>query len=196
VAHCIGAAMFSMAALSGSVKPEWVRAAVLSQVGPLLELRPTNRFRGYIASYFKYYLDIDEFDNVSTLSPFSRFLDRLLVGVLPYPWYEWGAHHSDDEPVTHGRTAALQRLGDSSMKPQRGDAGAPAIGSHPFKTYQQTIFYATIRRLTDESGQPRDHANIKSNLCFPICFLHGRKTKCSMSTSEVVDLRSVFCRGT
>jgi cholesterol oxidase len=192
VAHCIGAAMFSMAALSGRVKPEWVRAAVLSQVGPLLELRPTNRFRGYVASHLKYYLDIDEFDNVSTLSAFSRFLDRLLVGVLPYPWYEWGAHHSDDEPVTHeqycvrsygiyGRLFEHANLNEETLE-RLGDY----LGHIRFKTYQQTIFYATMRRLTDKSGANLvTYENIERNLRFPICFLHGEENQVfDKSTSE------------
>jgi cholesterol oxidase len=192
VAHCIGAAMFSMAALGGKLTPRSIKAAVLSQVGPLLELRPANRFRGYVASYFKYYLDIDEFDNVSTLSPSSRFVDRLLVGVLPYPSYEWGAHHSDDEPVTHeaycvrsygiyGRLFEHRNLNEETLR-RLGDY----LGHVRFDTYRQTIFYATMRRLTDESGANLvTYDNIKRNLRFPICFLHGERNEVfDKSTSE------------
>jgi choline dehydrogenase-like flavoprotein/alpha-beta hydrolase superfamily lysophospholipase len=194
VAHCIGAAMFSMAALAGRLKDratgaDMVRKAVLSQAGPLMELPPANRFRGYLASYFKHYLQIDEFDTTASLTPFNRFIDRVLAA-YPYPREEWGAHLSL-LPVTHeayclrtygiyGRLfehgnlahATLERLGDM-------------IGHVRYKTYQQTIFFATMRRLTDPSGRNAyvTAENIEKHLRFPICFLHGAK-------NEVFDRRS------
>jgi choline dehydrogenase-like flavoprotein/predicted alpha/beta hydrolase len=184
VAHCIGAAMFSMAALEGWLPKNSIKAAVLSQVGPLLELPPTNRFRGYIASYLKHYLNIDEFDNVSTLSTFSRFLDRLLAGVLPYPWYEWDAHRHVSEPITHesyclrsygiyGRLFEHKHLNHRTLE-RLGDY----LGHLRYRTYQQTIYYATMGRLTDQYGNNLvTYEKIRDNFAFPVCFLHGKRNQ-------------------
>jgi choline dehydrogenase-like flavoprotein len=190
VAHCIGAAMFCMAALKGELAPGWVRAAVLSQVGPLLELPPTNRFRGYVASYLKHYLDVEELDTASALTPLNRFLDRLLA-LQPYPWQEWKEHHQGTEPLTHeayclrsygiyGRLFEHRNLHRDTLE-RLGDY----LGHVRYRTYQQTIFYATLRRLTDEQGRNEyvTYERIFDNLRFPICFLHGK-------ANEVFDKRT------
>jgi choline dehydrogenase-like flavoprotein len=182
IAHCIGAAMFSMAALEGKLDAGAVRAAVLSQVGPLIELPPTNRFRGFVASYLKHYLDVDELDTASPPTPFTRFLDRLLA-TLPYPLKEWKAHHQGLKPVRHeayclrsygiyGRLFEHGNLNEETLN-QLGDY----LGHIRYATYQQTIFYATMRRLTDRQGANAfvTHEQIRQHLNFPICLLHGAR---------------------
>jgi len=184
VAHCIGAAMFSMAALQGRLPNGSIKAAVLSQVGPLLELPPTNRFRGYVASYFKYYLNIHEFDNVSTLSTFSRFLDRLLAGVLPYPWYERDAHRDVSKPMTH-ESYCLRSYGiygrlfeHKHLNPRTLERLGDYLGHVRYGTYQQTIYYATMGRLTDRYGNNLvTYENVRDNFAFPVCFLHGKRNQ-------------------
>jgi choline dehydrogenase-like flavoprotein len=184
VAHCIGAAMFSMAALEGKLDPGAVRAAVLSQVGPLIEFPPTNRFRGFLASYLKHYLDVDELDTASPPTPFTRFLDRLLA-TLPYPFEEWKAHHQGVKPVRHeayclrsygiyGRLFEHGNLNEETLN-RLGDY----LGHIRYATYQQTIFYATMRRLTDWQGANAfvTHERIRQHLNFPICLLHGRRNE-------------------
>jgi cholesterol oxidase len=61
-AHCMGAVMFCLAALGSDRMKGKVRAAVLSQVGPLIRFSPMNRFRGYVASYLQQFLRVDTFD--------------------------------------------------------------------------------------------------------------------------------------
>ena len=190
VAHCIGSAMFCMAMLSGAAPRGMVRSAVLSQVGPLLEFPPTNRFRGYIASYFKHYLDIDEFDTASELSTFNRFLDRILAA-YPYPRHEWHHHLPLIGTVRHeafclrafgiyGRLFEHHNLNQATL-----DRLADYLGHIRYRTYQQTIFYATMRRLTDELGRNRyvTSEKVGNRLDFPICLLHGAE-------NEVFDPRS------
>lgn len=184
VAHCIGAAMFSMAALAGALDPGAVRALVLSQVGPLIEFPPTNRFRGFVASYLKHYFQVHELDTASSLTPFNRFLDRLLA-TLPYPWYEWAAHHGAWRPVKHeafclraygiyGRLFEHGHLNEETLN-RLGDY----LGHVRYTTYQQTIFYATMRRLTDRQGANAyvTHERIRRHLNFPICLLHGERNE-------------------
>jgi cholesterol oxidase len=189
VAHCIGAAMFCMAALEGALDGR-VRAAVLSQVGPLLELPPTNRFRGYAASYLKHYLDVDELDTAATLTPRNRFLDRLLA-TLPYPLEEWTLHKHGVRPVTH-EAYCLRAYGIYGRLFEHRNMNAATLnvlgdylGHLKYQTYQQTIFYATMRRLTDADGGNRyvTYDNIERRLNFPICFLHGAR-------NEVFDKKS------
>lgn len=182
VAHCIGSAMFCMAALGGALKGNPVRAAVLSQVGPLLELPAINRFRGYLASHFKHYLRIDEFDTTGSLTPFNRFLDRVLA-TYPYPQAERLVHQPAhwSRPVRHeafclrtfgiyGRLFEHENLDERTLE-RLGDY----LGHIRYRTYQQTIFYATMRRLTDRLGRNQfvTHDNIKAHFDFPVCFIHG-----------------------
>jgi len=183
VAHCIGAAMFCMAALDGGVQG-LVRAAVLSQLGPLLELPPTNRFRGYAASHLKHYFDVDELDTAANLTSGNRFLDRLL-STLPYPPGEWELHNHAVQPLTHeayclrsygiyGRLFEHRNMNEATLN-LLGDY----LGHIKYKTYQQTIFYATMRRLTDVDGRNRyvTYDRIRNYLNFPICFLHGMQNE-------------------
>ncbi len=182
VAHCIGAAMFSMAALKGKLKEggrDVVHRAVLSQAGPLMELPPTNRFRGYLASYLKHYLDIEEFDTTATLTRFNRFVDRILAA-YPYPPHEWREHLSL-RPLTH-EAYCLRTFGiygrlfeHANLNRRTLDQLGDMIGHVRYQTYQQTIFYATMRRLTDKYGKNVyvTPERIEANLAFPLCFLHG-----------------------
>jgi cholesterol oxidase len=183
VAHCIGAAMFSMAALEGTLDG-YIKAVVLSQVGPLLELPPANRFRGFAASYLKDYFNVERFNVTARPNAFNRFVDRLLA-MYPYPKDEWAAHHPLLDLVTHeayclraygiyGRLfehanlnhATLDRLGDF-------------IGHMRYRTYAQTIFYATMGRLTDNTGANKfvTYEKIRDHFNFPVCLLHGAENR-------------------
>lgn len=191
LAHCIGAAMFSMAALGGKLPKGAVGKVVLSQAGPLMELPPANRFRGYLASYFKHYLQIDEFDTTASLTRFNRFIDRILAA-YPYPRHEWREHIAlfpgllEHEAYClrtygiYGRLFEHANLGRRTLK-HLGDT----IGHVRYKTYQQTIFYATMRRLTDRFGKNVfvTPENIERYFRFPVCFLHGAR-------NEVFDART------
>lgn len=182
VAHCIGAAMFSMAALKGKLKDggrDVVHRAVLSQAGPLMELPPANRFRGYLASYLKHYLQIEEFDTTATLTRFNRFMDRILAA-YPYPRHEWREHLSL-LPLEH-EAYCLRTFGiygrlfeHANLNHKTLDHLGDMIGHVRYETYQQTIFYATMRRLTDKYGKNVyvTPEKIEANLAFPLCFLHG-----------------------
>ena len=96
VAHCMGAAMFSMAVLSAHrvnenapyaeehrALPDRVRRAALSQVGPLVSLAPGNVLRAYFFSYLKHLLPLDDYEFTSAGTMVDELLDRLLAS-LPY----------------------------------------------------------------------------------------------------------------
>lgn len=114
VAHCMGAAMFSMAVLSAGQDvedilsgrelrragptvldryriprqqlPGRIRRAVLSQVGPVVVLSPENIFRSYALSFFEQVLGAMpyRFRREDDSGGADELLDRLLA-TLPYP---------------------------------------------------------------------------------------------------------------
>jgi len=185
IAHCIGAAMFSMAALDGKLPQNSVRKAVLSQAGPLMELPPANRFRGYLASYFKHYLEIDEFDTTASLTRFNRFVDRVLAA-YPYPRHEWKEHLALLPGRLKHEAFCLRSYGiygrlfeHANLNRRTLNRLGDYIGHIRYRTYQQTIFYATLRRLTDPFGRNVfvTPERIERHLAFPLCFVHGKENE-------------------
>jgi cholesterol oxidase len=103
-AHCMGAAMFSMAVLADSEGlalaghshhdardalqqlPGRIRRAALSQIAPLMMLSPANLFRGYVTRYLLDFLPLGgyTFHPADPNSFGNQLLDRLLAS-LPYP---------------------------------------------------------------------------------------------------------------
>jgi len=186
IAHCIGAAMFCMAALAGKLgaKESLVRAAVLSQVGPLLDPTPLNRFRGHLAGYLKHYFNFERFNVTGDLGPRNRLIDRLLAA-YPYPEREWRAHHpswfwetASHEVYCNRASAIYGRLFEhANLNEETLERFGELIGHVNYRTYQQTINYATVRRLTDNLGRNTyvTYENIRDHFRFPVCFLHGRE---------------------
>lgn len=108
VAHCMGAAMLSMAVLSADKEleeilsprdldmrdrfraarrklPKCIRKAVLSQVGPVLLLSEVNTLRAFVVSFFDYLFGPLDYEFRPTDTGLAGdLLDRLLSS-LPYP---------------------------------------------------------------------------------------------------------------
>lgn len=90
VAHCIGAAMFSMATLAGTLAradgSSRIRRAVLMQVGPQVELPRGSRARGYVAHRLQQVFGVAEVHSVASQDPddAESLMDRLL-GTQLYP---------------------------------------------------------------------------------------------------------------
>jgi hypothetical protein len=186
IAHCIGSAMFCMAALAGHLSrngQSLVRAAVLSQVGPLLELPPLNRFRGYLASYLKTLLDFDRF-NVrvnwmrATRSSTACCCVSVPRGRMARAPPENGSEHRtargllqsvqrDLRPAVRARQPereTLERFGNlighvNYRLTSRPSILRPCAGS---RTTWAANAYVTFERI-------RDHFR------FPVCFCTGRE---------------------
>ncbi len=108
LAHCMGAVMFSMAALADSFNdldgdthwrpytndqkqmledlPDRIRRVAFSQVGPLVVFSPANRFRAYATRYLRELLPGDYSFNPpgNPASLADQMLDRVL-STMPYP---------------------------------------------------------------------------------------------------------------
>ena len=203
IAHCIGAAMFCIAALDdASVRP-LIGAVVLSQVGPVLRMSPANRLRGYLASYLEQFIGAEEFDTrpeyhrivrngqivweQNPSAPRTVKLVDALLNTLPYP---------DDDLKLEEKTQAWIGV-DFRVVRRRSDA----IRGHLMETANvadetwkhldalngwvkvrslaQTIHYARHGVLTDASGRNRslrrDH--LTTRFAFPLLLVHGQRNR-------------------
>ncbi|MEX0744564.1 MAG: alpha/beta fold hydrolase [Phycisphaeraceae bacterium] len=104
-AHCMGAAMFSMAVLAPPKPgepffterenlPDRIRRAVLCQIAPVVVMSPENAFRGYAMSYLRHFLPFANYDFRVGPAPglMDQLIDRLLA-TLPYPKEEFGVEN-------------------------------------------------------------------------------------------------------
>ncbi|WP_096667653.1 alpha/beta fold hydrolase [Polaromonas sp. AET17H-212] len=187
VAHCIGSAMFCTAALAGCLDGR-VRRAVLLQVGPLITLSQGNQLRGYVASALRRYMLTGHVD--SSIDDRAGWLDVLidrLASTYPYPDSEKQAHllRPWRKPHTHiancNRSAAVfgRLFQHANVDAKLLDALGDLLGHTNLKTFEQTLQYAFVKRLTDYDGcnayvtdrQVGDHFR------FPVLFLHGAENQ-------------------
>jgi cholesterol oxidase len=193
MAHCIGSAMFCMAALSGRLAG-LVRRAVLMQVGPVVHLPRTNRLRGYLGHRARQWLGQDvvhaTMDDRSTET--DQLLDRVL-GSYPYLSGRLPGNWQDRtlEPMRMGwtlrsnqrRLNVLRSAGTFGQLFQWKNMDDPALldalpdllGHCNLTTYQQTVYYAFARRLTNQAGEDAyvTDANVLRNMAFPVLFVQG-----------------------
>ncbi|MDR6430241.1 choline dehydrogenase-like flavoprotein [Variovorax paradoxus] len=182
VAHCIGAAMFSVAVLRLPELHASIGAVVLSQVGPLLRATAFNRFRGYVAGYLQQYLGTDEFDTRPALTPMKRLLVDGLLATFPYPDDDGEAERLRQAPgfaaVRHradaifGQTMRLHNIGKDTL-----DALDSIYGFVKVRGLAQVGCYAREEVLTDAGGQ--GHAvgfeQLGQRFGFPVLMLHGQR---------------------
>jgi choline dehydrogenase-like flavoprotein len=182
VAHCIGAAMFSVAVLRLPGLHASIGAVVLSQVGPLLRATAFNRFRGYVAGYLQQFIGIDEFDTRPALTPMKRLLADGLLATFPYPDDDGEAQRLRKAPgfaaVRHradaifGQTMRLHNIGKDTL-----DALDSIYGFVKLRGLAQVGNYAREEVLTDAGGQ--GHAvgfeQVGERFGFPVFMLHGQR---------------------
>jgi len=195
VAHCIGSAMFCTAVLAGTLaarpgaggKPaSKVRRAVLLQVGPLVTLSETNKFNARLISLLKRYAQVDHVD--SSIDDRADWVDVLvdrLLNTYPYPPEEAAYHRLWPPWVrrTHvancNRSAAVfgRLFNHGNVDERMLDSLGDLLGRTNLTTFEQTLHYAFLERLTDRNGEnvyvTRDR--VREHFGFPVRFLHGSK---------------------
>ena len=181
VAHCIGAAMFSVAVLSSPDLHRQVGAVVLSQVGPLLRMTAFNRFRGYVSSWLRQFIGTDQFDSKPGGDPLKAMLIDAALASFPYPDDDHEAERQRTVPgftaVRHradaifGQTMQLENVGDETLRSLDAIYGWVMV-----EGLAQTIHYAKERLLTDPNGTNRVVASesLAHRFDFPLLMLHGR----------------------
>lgn len=184
VAHCIGAAMFCIAALNGRLQG-LVQRAVLLQVAPYAEVPRLSRARAYLGVRMQQLLGLGEVHSVASqdISDAESILDRLLSAYL-FPKDQRAAYHlTGDLAANTRRVNALRSAGifgqlfqHENMTPAVLDHLDDLLGLCNLTTYIQTAQFATHRRLTDLAGQ--DHCvqtqRLRDGLNFPLLLLHGQ----------------------
>jgi len=201
VAHCMGAAMFSMAVLNPGSEvsgplyqaqrnslPGRIRRAVLSQVGPLVCMAPANIFRAYLFNYLKQWMPLENysFSPEAGASLADEMLDRLL-SAMPYPPAEFDRenplrlckrtpwtrirHRLD---LLYGHTFALTNLSDEVLACLDDFFGPLSVD-----TATQVAHFAKYQCITDASGFNRyvSRARLQSNWRFPTFSIHGRENR-------------------
>lgn len=185
VAHCIGSAMFCTSVLAGRLQ-NMIRRAVLLQVGPLITLSKGNKIRGYFAAALRRYILADHVD--SSVDDRADWLDAILDRVLstyPYPDSErkshrlcppWKAHthiaNCNRSAAVFGRLFQHANVGDAML-----NALGDLLGHTNLTTFEQTVHYTFLERLTDSFGCNAyvTDDNIRKYFGFPVHFLHGEK---------------------
>lgn len=188
VAHCIGSAMFCIAALDGRLQHSdgrsMVNNAVLMQVGPIIRLSPGTTIRAYLAAFLRRYV-METFVDFS-IDDSADWLDSLIDRVLttyPYPPAE-ARHHRllpPWKPHTHqancNRWAAIdgRMIVHENLDPLMLESLGEILGHANITTWEQTIQYAYLERLTDAEARNSyvTEENIRSHFKFPVRFIHG-----------------------
>lgn len=197
VAHCMGAAMFSISVLAPldatadaddrarrAAMPRWIRSVVLSQAGPTMAFSDANTLRAYVMSYLRHFNLFDgyEFREDGEPTAVSLLADRLLA-TLPYPDDEIEIEQSVRRPwrlstwsrtrrrmdALYGRAFALRDMSAAVL-----DRLDDFFGPMSIETVLQTMHMARHRQITDAGGRPyRLAPRDVRRWIFPTLSLHG-----------------------
>ena len=202
-AHCMGAAMFTMAVLAPPEHgepyfaerdslPKWIRKAVLSQIGPTVVMSPANLFRGYAMSYLRYFLPLADYQFRVTGRPgvMDQLIDRLLA-TLPYPEEEfdvenpvWPWRRTPFVGTRHRMDALYGRdfnLADENGRPLLDNKVLEYIddlfGPLSIDTVSQAIHFARTNMITNYEGRNKYvlRKNLQERWRFPTMSIHGEK---------------------
>jgi pimeloyl-ACP methyl ester carboxylesterase len=178
-AHCMGAAMFTMAVLAPPdpqapyyrqrrALPGRIRKAVLSQIAPVVVMSPANVFRGYAMRYLRYFLPFEGYD--FRVRPDAGLADQLidrLLATLPYPEEEFdienpprpwqrasfvGTRHRMD--ALYGRDFSLaDKNGNALLDDNVLEHIDDLFGPLSIETVAQAIHFARCELITNQAGR-------------------------------------------
>lgn len=195
VAHCMGAAMFSMAVLAPPKAgerffrererlPSGIRKAVLSQAGPVMIFKPDNVFRSYLVSYLRYFLPIVMYDFQIPTNPslVDQLLDRFLA-TLPYSVKEFDIENPlwGKTPFVgtrrrldafYGQTFKLENLTEDVL-----DNINDLFGPSSIKTISQAMHFSRLQQITNRNGRNVfvKRENLQNRWKFPTLGLHSEE---------------------
>jgi cholesterol oxidase len=181
IAHCVGAAMFCIAALGGDLKGK-IGAVVLSQVGPVTVFHSNNVFRGYMAAYLRRFLGTQIFD--ADVSPYRSNIQRAVDRALStYPYADEEAKY-EHPPFAARPHLAIRHRADAIFGQLYASKNVTEgvterldelIGHVHVDSMAQLMFYARHRQLTSADGLRSllDRKAIRENFAFPVLFLFG-----------------------
>jgi alpha-beta hydrolase superfamily lysophospholipase len=188
VAHCIGSAMFCSAVLAGRLQRQSgaskVRSAVLLQVGPLVTLSKGTRLRALAIAPVRGLLPAGHLDfSVDDRAGWLESLVDRLLNTYPYPAAE-ARHHRPGRGGSHARHIANcnrwaaidgRMISHGNLSERMLEGLGEVLGHASITTWQQTLQYALLERLTDSQGSDCyvTTENVERFFTFPVRFLHG-----------------------
>jgi cholesterol oxidase len=191
VAHCMGAAMFSMAILGDGPRQkrlhEKIGRVVFSQVGPVMMLSRTNVLAAYIMRYARYFLSAKEytFSPQGPVSVAGQLLDRALAA-MSMPPHEYKRENPFWPPgkatpwagtrnrmdALYGRTFSLRNISKGVLERLDDFFGPVSI-----ETVSQVIHFAAANTVTDKKGINRyvTPDRLSERFDFPLMSIHGEE---------------------
>ena len=206
VAHCMGAAMFSMAVLALTVPKSDLKfgpspkmnllyrkigRVVLSQVGPAVVLSPANALRAYVMRYIQYFLPLEDyvFSPEGDTSTIGGLMDRVLT-TMPLGRDEFKRENPFWPPgqftpwvgtrhridALYAKTFSLMNLSDAVLAHIDDFFGPLSV-----QTVSQVIHFARSQVVTDRTGfnQYLTPKRVERQFRFPILSIHGEENRLS-----------------
>jgi choline dehydrogenase-like flavoprotein len=209
VAHCMSAAMFSIAILD-DVKPDdpflaarkglhkVIRRVVLSQVGPAVVMSTTNTLRGYIMQYLRYFFPLMPFEfRPENPGLLDQFLDRAL-STLPYPDAEWSVENpprfwetASFTGTRHRMDALLGRVMNAERMPKEIlEHIDDLFGPINLDTLAQPMQFARLHRVTDRCGGGNWYRGpqFRERFSMPVLSLHARES----GVTDFASMRAMY----
>jgi hypothetical protein len=214
VAHCMGAAMLSMALLgdippapeTGDAYPRLrralrarIRRIVLSQVGPLVMMSPSNQLRAFLMRYVRQLIPMGDYrfrpDGDGSMA--DMLLDRLLA-TLPYPPDEV-RRENPRWPLTTTPWVRSRRRMDalygqvfklSNMSRETLEHLDDFFGPMNVETVSQVVHFARTRTITDAEGRHvfATRARLRMLECYEILSIHGTENcLADVSTADLLE---------
>ncbi len=165
VAHCMGAAMFSMSILGNWDKypnlHRHINSAVLSQVPPVIRLREAGRFRAFLSAYLKTFLPQTEYQLKTSAEPgFRENLADFILSTLPYPDSEQSVEQTREyRDIDYQRTRRrldllyTRTFHIENVSPDTLEYIDDLFGPLNLQTISQSIHFARQGWVTDRLGK-------------------------------------------
>lgn len=188
LAHCMGAAVFSMGVLLGEFDSgRWIRAAVMSQIGPFIVGSPSNQLRTELAAFLEDVVGLDHIDvSAHQTKDWLPILADRIAATYPVELSEGRAHDAvlpcpprTDLASCHRITAVYgQNWPHGNIDRRTHEAMGGLLGAANMKTFRQITDFVQRGRVVFEGGINEyflDHS-IEKYMTFPIAFLHGKRS--------------------
>ncbi len=214
IAHCMGAAMLSMAILRKPDEdeahynqlnelPNRINCLALSQIGPRVNFSPSNIFRAYVLNYLRHFLPTKsgKFRQEGKPTLTDNLLDRAL-STLPYPEEEFDLENPPWPPcrktsftrtrhradVLYGRNFSLKNIQKDML-----DHIDDLYGSFNIETIAQAIHFARWQTITTRYGNNDfvSRKNFRERWRFNTFSIHGRDNDLSDISTIVLLKKSL-----
>lgn len=188
VAHCMGSAVFSMAALGGFLLHadgrSKIERAVLMQVAPFIVGSPSNRLRANLAAFQRDLLAREKIS--ASVDDSADWLDMLadrFASTYPIPPEEAAAHAQDPCAEARRDLANCNRISalfgrnwkHANLNAQTHAALGDLLGQANTRTFSHITWFIERGRVVDTNGGNvyATEQNIRTRMNFPIAFVHG-----------------------